>query len=301
MTNDFKFYHTPVLLTECIDALKIKKDGVYVDATFGGGGHSREILKQLSTGKLFALDCDEDAAKNKIDDKRFVFIARNFRELKRSLLEHNVTEIDGLLADLGVSSHQFDSPERGFSIRFDSQLNMRMNNKNERTAAEIIKTYSEENLKKIFREYGELRNASQIARKIFTNRNKIYTTNDLKNVLADCATKGKENQFYAKVFQALRIEVNDELNALKDLLMQSKTLLKKGGRIAIISYHSLEDRIVKNFFRYGKFETETETDIYGNRKTPFVLLTKKPIVPSKDEIQKNPRARSAKLRVAEIK
>ncbi|MBI4931267.1 MAG: 16S rRNA (cytosine(1402)-N(4))-methyltransferase RsmH [Bacteroidetes bacterium] len=292
-------YHTPVLLNSCIEALHIRPNGIYVDATFGGGGHSREIFKHLTTGKLFVFDIDEDAVKNAIDDKRFTLIRKNFSELKSSLLAHNVTEIDGLLADLGVSSHQFDSAERGFSTRFDSSLDMRMGKQSGTTASEIIQTYSEENLKKIFREYGELRNASQVVKKIVTNRNSIRTVNDLKKAIANCADRGKENQFYAKVFQALRIEVNDELSALKELLIQSKDVLKTGGRIAVISYHSLEDRLVKNFFRSGNFEGELEKDIYGNVNAPFKTINKKPIVPSEKEIEQNSRARSAKLRIAE--
>jgi len=299
--NRMAVYHTPVLLNSCIEALHIRPDGIYVDATFGGGGHSREIFKRLTTGKLFAFDVDEDAAKNAIDDKRFTLIRKNFSELKSSLLEHNVTEMDGLLADLGVSSHQFDSAERGFSTRFDSELDMRMSKQSETSAGEIIRTYSEENLKKIFREYGELRNANQVGKKIAANRNHIRTVNDLKNMIAICAERGKENQFYAKVFQALRMEVNDELSALKEMLIQSKDVLKEGGRMAVISYHSLEDRLVKNFFRSGKFEGEAEKDLYGNVQTPFKVLSKKPIVPNEKEIDQNSRARSAKLRIAQRK
>lgn len=292
-------YHTPVLLKDCIEALNIRPNGVYVDATFGGGGHSGEILKRMQGGRLFGFDCDEDAAKNKPEDKRFTLIARNFKELKAALHEQKVTEIDGLLADLGVSSHQFDSAERGFSTRFDAALDMRMSKKTGRPASEILATYSEENLKRIFREYGELRNASQIVRKIMTNRNRIHSVNEFKNVIASCAERGKENQFYAKVFQALRIEVNDELTALKELMIQSKEVLKESGRIAVISYHSLEDRIIKNFFRSGKFAGEIEKDVYGNTIAPFSAINKKPIVPDEKEIQQNSRARSAKLRIAE--
>lgn len=291
-------YHTPVLLNSCIEALHIQPNGIYVDATFGGGGHSREIFKHLTTGKLFGFDVDEDAVKNAIDDKRFTLIRKNFSELKSSLLAHNATEIDGLLADLGVSSHQFDSAGRGFSTRFDSSLDMRMGKQSGKTAREIIRTYSEENLKNIFREYGELRNANQVVKKIVVNRNSIRTVNDLKNAIVNCAERGKENQFYAKVFQALRIEVNDELRALKELLIQSKEVLKSGGRIAVISYHSLEDRLVKDFFRSGNFEGELEKDIYGNVNAPFKSINKKPIVPSEKEIEQNSRARSAKLRIA---
>ena|ERR1051326_800200 len=294
-------YHTPVLLKDCIEALHIRPNGTYVDATFGGGGHSREIFKNLTTGRLFAFDVDEDAVKNAIDDKRFTLMQKNFSELKKSLSEQDVTEIDGLLADLGVSSHQFDSAERGFSTRFDSSLDMRMRKQSGATASEILMTYSEENLKKIFREYGELRNANQVAKKIIANRNSIRTVNDLKNVLANLAERGKENQFYAKVFQALRIEVNDELNALKQLLKQSAEVLKPGGRIAVISYHSLEDRLVKDFFRSGNFEGELVKDIYGNVQSPLEPVNKKPIVPNEEEIKKNSRARSAKLRIAEKK
>lgn len=294
-------YHTPVLLNSCIEALHIRPNGIYVDATFGGGGHSREIFKHLTTGKLFGFDVDEDAVKNAIDDKRFTLIRKNFSELKSSLLAHNVTQIDGLLADLGVSSHQFDSAERGFSTRFDSALDMRMGKQNGTTASEILGTYSEENMKKIFREYGELRNANQVVKKIVANRNSIRTMNDLKNAIANCAECGKENQFYAKVFQALRIEVNDELSALKKLLIRSQEVLKTGARMAVISYHSLEDRLVKDFFRSGNFEGELEKDIYGNVNAPFKPINKKPIVPSEKEIEQNSRARSAKLRIAEKK
>lgn len=292
-------YHTPVLLNSCIEALLIRPNGIYVDTTFGGGGHSREIFKYLTTGKLFGFDIDEDAVKNAIDDKRFTLIRKNFSELKNSLLVHHVTEIDGLLADLGVSSHQFDSAERGFSTRFDSALDMRMGKQNGLTASKIIRTYSEENLKKIFSGYGELRNATQVAKKVVANRSSINTVNDLKNAIVSCAERGKENQFYAKVFQALRIEVNDELSTLKELLIQSKEVLKIGGRMAVISYHSLEDRLVKDFFRSGNFEGELEMDIYGNVKAPFKQINKKPIVPGEKEIEQNSRARSAKLRIAE--
>jgi 16S rRNA (cytosine1402-N4)-methyltransferase len=293
-------YHRPVLLKDCIEALLIDPNGIYVDVTFGGGGHAREILKQISSkGRLFGFDCDEDAAKNRIDDKRFTLIPQNFRELKDALLKQNVKQIDGLLADLGVSSYQFDTAERGFSTRLDSELDMRMNRKTGRPASEIIRTYSEEQLRRMFWEYGELRNTPQVVKKILANRNHLQTVNELKNAIVSCAERGKENQFYAKVFQALRIEVNDELGALKELLQQSKEVLKPGGRIAVISYHSLEDRLVKNFFRSGKFEGEIETDIYGNVKAPFKVISRKPIVPDEKGIEQNSRARSAKLRIAE--
>lgn len=294
-------YHRPVLLKDCIDALQIKPDGVYVDVTFGGGGHSKEILKHLSKGgKLFGFDCDEDAERNKIADRRFTLIARNFKDLKAALLEQKVTRIDGLLADLGVSSHQFDTAERGFSTRLDSELDMRMNRKVGRPASDILRTYSEEQLKRMFWEFGELRNASQVVKKIVADRNHLGTVNEFKSAIASCADRGgKENQFYAKVFQALRIEVNDEITALKELLMQSREVLKPGGRIAVISYHSLEDRLVKNFFRSGKFEGEVEKDVYGNDIGPFKVISRKAIVPDEAEIEQNSRARSAKLRIAE--
>jgi 16S rRNA (cytosine1402-N4)-methyltransferase len=294
-------YHTPVLLKDCIEALHIRPDGIYVDATFGGGGHAREILSHLKNGKLFAFDCDEEAVENAPDDPRFTLIRKNFSELQSSLLNEDVSAIDGLLADLGVSSHQFDSAERGFSTRLEAELDMRMNKKGKSTtAAEILRTYPEEKLKNIFREYGELRNASQVAKAIVRKRTqRIGTVNELKEAIAHCAVRGKENQFYAKVFQALRIEVNNELEALKEMLMQSIEVLKEGGRIAVISYHSLEDRIVKNFFRSGKFEGEAEKDVYGNVQTPFRVITRQPIVPDEKEIEKNSRARSAKLRIAE--
>lgn len=292
-------YHTPVLLQQCLEGLNIRPGGIYVDATFGGGGHSHEIFKRLTTGRLFAFDIDPDVEKNAIEDSRFILIKKNFCELQNALLRHGITEIDGLMADLGVSSHQFDSPQRGFSTRWDSKLDMRMNQESGKTAAEIIRTYPEEDLQRIFKQYGELRRAAQIAMRVAANHSRIQTVNDLKNTLAGFAEKKKENQFYAKVFQALRIEVNDELNVLKELLMQSKELLKPGGRIAMISYHSLEDRIVKTFFRFGNFEKEKEVSIYGENKTSFRVLSKKPIVPAQDEIANNSRARSAKLRIAE--
>ncbi len=294
-------YHNPVLLNYCTEALQIRSNGIYVDVTFGGGGHSREIFKHLTTGKLVAFDVDEDAARNSIKSKRFTLIRKNFSELKKSLLEHQITEVDGIIADLGVSSHQFDSSERGFSIRFNSALDMRMNKQVGIDAAEIIQHYSEENLKRIFREYGELFNAHQVVKKIIENRNRITTVNQLKEAISGCVQKGKENQFYAKVFQALRIEVNNELNALKELLIQGSELLKPGGRMVVISYHSLEDRLVKNFFRSTKFEGEAEKDVYGNVMASLRSITKKPIVPSDEEIEQNGRARSAKLRVAEKK
>lgn len=296
-------YHNPVLLKECIDGLNINPEGVYVDVTFGGGGHSREILKQLTTGKLYAFDQDDDAVKNSIDDDRFVLIKQNFRYLKNFLKMYDTLPIDGLLADLGVSSHQFDEAERGFSIRFDAKLDMRMDQNAKQTAAEVLNTYSEEDLKRIFRLYGEVENAGYLASIIFHNRKdkQIVTVNDLKTMIVKCVKRGRENQYYAQVFQALRIEVNKELDVLRDLLMQSLEVLKPGGRLVVISYHSLEDRLVKNIMRSGKFEGDVEKDFYGNPLTPFTQITRKPIVPSEKENEENSRARSAKLRIAEKK
>jgi 16S rRNA (cytosine1402-N4)-methyltransferase len=296
-------YHNPVLLKECIDGLNINSAGIYVDVTFGGGGHSREILKHLTTGKLYAFDQDDDAVKNKIDDERFVLIKQNFRYLKNFLKMYNALPIDGLLADLGVSSHQFDEADRGFSTRFEAKLDMRMDQNAKVTASEILNTYSEEELKRIFRLYGEVDNAGYLASIIFHNRKDkhIDTVNDLKVMITKCVKKGKENQYYAQVFQALRIEVNKELDVLQELLLQSLDILKPGGRLVVISYHSLEDRLVKNIMRSGKFEGEVEKDFFGNKIAPFELITRKPIVPSNSENQENSRARSAKLRIAEKK
>jgi 16S rRNA (cytosine1402-N4)-methyltransferase len=296
-------YHNPVLLKECIEGLNINPAGIYVDVTFGGGGHSREILKHLTTGKLYAFDQDEDAQKNKIDDPRFVLIKQNFRYLKNFLKLYNALPIDGLLADLGVSSHQFDEAERGFSTRFEAKLDMRMDQNSKLTAAEILNTYSEEDLKRIFRLYGEVDNAGYLASIIYHNRKEkqIETVNDLKVMITKCVKRGKENQYYAQVFQALRIEVNKELEVLEDLLTQSLDVLRPGGRLVVIAYHSLEDRLVKNFTRTGKLEGEVEKDFFGNQLTPFTQITRKPIVPDEQEIGNNSRARSAKLRIAEKK
>ncbi len=296
-------YHNPVLLKECIDGLNINPEGIYVDVTFGGGGHSREILRHLTTGKLYAFDQDDDAVKNKIDDERFVLIKQNFRYLKNFLKMYNALPIDGLLADLGVSSHQFDEAERGFSIRFDAKLDMRMDQNAKQTAADVLNTYSEEDLKRIFKLYGEVDNAGYLASIIFHNRKDkaIQTVNDLKVMITKCVKRGKENQYYAQVFQALRIEVNKEMDVLQELLLQSLDVLKPGGRLVVISYHSLEDRLVKNIMRSGKFEGEVEKDFFGNQLTPFKQISKKPIVPSDEENKINSRARSAKLRIAEKK
>jgi len=296
-------YHKPVLLKECIDGLNIRPDGIYVDVTFGGGGHSREILKHLTTGKLYAFDQDEDAVKNKIDDPRFVLIKQNFRYLKNFLKLYNALPIDGLLADLGVSSHQFDEAERGFSTRFEAKLDMRMDRNTKLTAADVLNTYTEEDLKRIFRLYGEVDNAGYLASIIFHNRKDkpLETVNDLKSMIIKCVKRGRENQYYAQVFQALRIEVNRELEVLEDLLLQSLEVLKPGGRLVVMSYHSLEDRLVKNFTRTGKFEGEVEKDFFGNQLTPFTQITRKPVVPDEKQIEENSRARSAKLRIAEKK
>ncbi|MEO5571036.1 MAG: 16S rRNA (cytosine(1402)-N(4))-methyltransferase RsmH [Bacteroidia bacterium] len=296
-------FHNPVLLKECIEGLQIKNNGVYVDATFGGGGHSKEILKMLSNGQLYAIEQDEDAWKNKINDERFILVKQNFRQTKKAMKEVGIKKIDGLLADLGVSSYQFNTAERGFSTRFDAELDMRMSKEIEMTAADILNEYEQEDLKKIFREYGELENASAIAKSIVIKRakKKIQSVSELKEALNSLIRRGKENQFFAQVFQAIRIEVNDELNALKELLSESADIIKEGGRLVVISYHSLEDRLVKNFIRSGKFEGEMEKDFYGNNITPFKAVNKKPILPGEGEIKNNPRARSAKLRIAEKK
>ena len=296
-------YHNPVLLKECIDRLNINPKGIYVDVTFGGGGHSREILKHLTTGKLYAFDQDDDAVKNKIADERFVLIKQNFRYLKNFLKMHNALPIDGLLADLGVSSHQFDEASRGFSTRFEAKLDMRMDQNGKQTAADVLNNYSEEELKRIFKLYGEIENAGRLAYAIFYARKEkpLQTVTDLKKAMESCVKRGRENQYYAQVFQALRIEVNKELDVLQELLLQSLEVLKPGGRLVVISYHSLEDRLVKNMMRSGKFEGEVDKDFYGNKLTPFELITRKPIVPSAKENEENSRARSAKLRICEKK
>jgi 16S rRNA (cytosine1402-N4)-methyltransferase len=294
-------YHNPVLLKECIEGLNITSEGTYVDVTYGGGGHSKAILEKLGKGKLFGFDQDEQAQENKVNDERLVLLKRNFRDLQSALEEAGVEKIDGLLADLGVSSHQFDTADRGFSIRFDAELDMRMSGEMKHTAADVLNDYSEQELKRLFREYGEIDNAGQLARYIFAKRKeaRIRTVNELKTAIGGCVKRGKENQYLAQVFQALRIEVNDELNALKELLEQSVGVLKSGGRLVVIAYHSLEDRLVKNFIRDGKFEGDADTDFYGNRLVPFKAINKRPIEPTQQEIQENNRARSAKLRVAE--
>ena len=295
-------YHTSVLLKDCIDNLNIKPDEVYVDLTFGGGGHSAEILKHLSPkGKLFAFDQDVDALKNKLIDPRFILIPQNFRFLKNYLRLHGITKVNGILGDLGVSSHQFDEASRGFSIRFDAELDMRMNQQNELTAKKIVNEYELKQLVFIFKEYAEIHNAAKLAGQICEAReiNEISTTTDLKEAIKYCTPKFEEHKYLAKVFQALRIEVNQEIEALKECLTQCLDVLESEGRLVVISYHSLEDRLVKNIIRSGNIEGVEERDvIFGTRKKIFKNLTSKPITPSETEIKLNTRARSAKLRVA---
>tara|TARA_B110001450_G_scaffold58356_1_gene55062 strand:+ start:1695 stop:2603 length:909 start_codon:yes stop_codon:yes gene_type:complete len=293
-------YHNPVLLKESVDGLNINPDGIYVDVTFGGGGHSREILSRLSSkGKLFAFDQDEDAVKNAIKDERFTLIHENFRFIKRFLRFHGVRKVDGILGDFGVSSHQFDEAGRGFSIRFDADLDMRMSKKMKNSAHDVVNNYSEEELRRMFSVYGELTNAKAIASKIISSRDeKINTIADLKDIVAQFLPKHAEHKVLAKIFQAIRIEVNQELLVIEELLMQSPDILDNGGRLSLISYHSLEDRLVKRFIRSGLFEGEPEKDFYGNISVPFKKKGKL-ILPSTEEIRVNNRARSAKLRIAE--
>jgi 16S rRNA (cytosine1402-N4)-methyltransferase len=293
-------YHIPVLLQPSIDGLNIQGNGVYVDVTFGGGGHSRKILENLPSGRLIAFDQDPDAKKNAPDDDRLIFINENFRYLKNFLKLHKVIPVDGILADLGISSWQIDQAERGFSTRFQGPLDMRMNKKNDLTAAVVINTYEPEQLTEIFKLYGELKNARKIAHEILFHRKNasIETTEELKAILQKLAPRGKENKFFAQVFQALRIEVNNELEVLKDLLKDSLDSLKPGGRLVVISYHSLEDRLVKNFMRSGNFKGESEKDFFGNTLTPIKPVGKL-IIPDEHEQEENPRSRSAKLRIAE--
>jgi 16S rRNA (cytosine1402-N4)-methyltransferase len=296
-------YHTSVLLQACINNLNIKPSGVYVDLTFGGGGHSAHILKELNqNGKLFAFDQDADAHKNVLQDKRFTLIPFNFRYLKNYLRLHGITKVDGILGDLGVSSHQFDEASRGFSIRFDAELDMRMNQQNALTAKKVINEYESKQLITMFKEYAEIYNAAKLVNVIMAYRTEkeIVTTNDLKEVIKTCTPKFEEHKYLAKVFQALRIEVNQEIEALKECLTQCFEVLDTGARLVVISYHSLEDRLVKNLIKTGNVEGIEEKDIiYGTSKKVFKSLTSKPITPNEDEIKINTRARSAKLRVAE--
>lgn len=296
-------YHNPVLLKETVDGLNINPDGVYVDVTFGGGGHSKEIMKRLGpNGKLFGFDQDEDAFANALLDERFTLIPENFRYIKRFLRFHGVKSVDGILADLGVSSHQFDVPERGFSTRFDADLDMRMSKKNELDAFKVVNVYDEANLKRVFLDYGELKVAPALARTIIEAREKktINTTDELKIVLSRFLPEQFKNKILAQIYQAIRIEVNQEMDVLKEFLEQSLEILKPEGRLSVISYHSLEDRLVKRFIKNGMFEGEPERDFFGNFSVPFKSIEKL-IVPSEEEIKENNRARSAKLRVAEKK
>ena len=292
-------YHRPVLLKESVDALVHNPDGVYVDVTFGGGGHSREILSRLSEkGRLYSFDQDLDALNNTIDDSRFTLINQNFRFLENSLLMYGITKVDGILGDLGVSSHQFDEAGRGFSIRSDAPLDMRMNALQTVNAQMVVNDYDEERLADIFYYYGELREARKLAREVvhYRKNKKIGTTEELKKVFSYIPVH-KSNKFFAQIFQAIRIEVNQELDALKEMLEQSLRILNEGGVLVVISYHSLEDRLVKKFLKNGMFEGEPERDIYGNFHKPFKLMQSKAIIPTEEEITENSRARSAKMRV----
>jgi 16S rRNA (cytosine1402-N4)-methyltransferase len=294
-------YHNPVLLHPTVDGLNIKPDGVYVDVTFGGGGHSKEILKRLGpNGRLFAFDQDEDALANALPDERFTLINETFRFIKRFLRFHCVKNVDGILADLGVSSHQFDVPERGFSTRFDAELDMRMSQKNDLNAYRVVNEYEEQDLRRVFSDYGELKNAPVLARTIVEARKDypIKTTDELKEVLAKYLPERVKNKILAQIYQAIRIEVNQEMDVLKEFIEQSLELLNPGGRFSVISYHSLEDRLVKRFIKNGMFEGEPERDFYGNFSVPFKTIGKL-IVPDEAEIKINNRARSAKLRIAE--
>ena len=295
-------YHIPVLLNESVNALNIKPDGLYVDVTFGGGGHSRRILECLGeNGRLYAFDQDEDAAKNVIDDRRFTFIQQNFRYMKNFLQLYCGGKVDGILADLGVSSYQFDTPEKGFSIRYNGRLDMRMNKNAAVDAANIVNTYDVTTLASVLSRYGELRNAMAIADAVAMAREvkPIETTDELKEAVSRFLPRGSENKVLAQIFQALRIEVNEEMKVLELFLGQCADVLNPGGRLVVLSYHSLEDRLVKNFMKTGNADGNLEKDFFGNQLTPYKLLSSKPIVPSDDEIQINNRARSAKLRVAE--
>ncbi len=294
-------YHRSVLLDETIKALAIRPGGIYVDATYGGGGHSKAILKDLSGGKLIAFDQDEEAIQNKIDDPRLIMVNNNFRYLRNLLKLYKLYPVDGILADLGISSHQIDQAKRGFSTRFDGTLDMRMDQRKNQTAEEIVNKYSEEELREIFRNYGEIRNAGRLASLVISTRKKkhIQTTQQLKEISGTCAERGKENKYLAQVFQALRIEVNQEIPSLKEFLKQASDALKPGGRLVVIAYHSLEDKLVKNFFRSGNVDGVIRKDFYGNVLSPLKVISRKAIVPKDKEILENTRSRSARLRIAE--
>ena len=294
-------YHNPVMLDKCIEGLNIEPSGVYVDVTFGGGGHSRAILDRLTTGHLYAFDQDEDAAKNAFDDERFTFIPQNFKYFKNFIQLYHGGKVDGIIADLGVSSHQFDTPEKGFSTRFDGPLDMRMSQMTPNDAAIVVNTYDHADLTRIFRLYGEMQQPHLIASDIIIAREAepIETTEQLKAAVQNRLPRGKENKVLAQLFQALRIEVNQEMEVLTAFLSQCPDMLKPGGRLVVMSYHSLEDRLVKNFMKTGNAEGKEVKDFYGNLLTPYIMITRKPIVPSDEEIESNSRARSAKLRIAE--
>ncbi len=294
-------YHVPVLLNESVNGLEIKANGDYVDVTFGGGGHSREIFSRLKTGRLFAFDQDEDAAVHVIHDERFFFIRHNFKYIRNFLTYYGVEQVDGILADLGVSSHDFDVAERGFSFRFDGDLDMRMNRDSPQTAADIVNSYTEDQLRTVFREYGEIDNAGRLARQLVSSRNasQVKTIREFRNAIAPCVSKLQESKYLAKVFQALRIETNKEMDVLHEFLEQSIGLLKPGGRLVVITYHSLEDRMVKNFIKSGDFSGKQKKDFFGNVESPLRAINRKVIVPTEQEIEQNPRARSGKLRIAE--
>ena len=296
-------YHTPIMLNECIEGLNIKEHGVYVDLTFGGGGHSQGILKHLKKGHLYAFDQDDDAGQNakKFDSRSFTFVKSNFRYLKKYLKFYGVAQVDGVLADLGVSSFQINEPSRGFSTRFEGPLDMRMNREVTKTAAHVLNSYEANDLQRILGMYGEVRNARTLANEIvdFRSGKKFENISDLKNILSRYAPRGRENKYFAQVFQAIRIEVNEELDVLKEMLTQCNEIISEGGRLVVMSFHSLEDRLVKNYISKGKFDGEADKDLYGNLIRPFQPIHRKPITARKEELELNNRARSAKLRVAE--
>lgn len=304
MMDEENVYHIPVLLKQSVDGMNIRPEGTYVDVTFGGGGHSREILRRLGKeGKLLAFDQDEDAERNVAHDERFIFVRSNFRYLKNFLRYHDIESVDAVLADLGVSSHHFDDAERGFSFRFDGKLDMRMNKRAAMTAADVVNTYTEERLADMFYLYGELKNSRKLASVITKARaeRRIETTGEFLEVIKPLFGKEREKKELAKVFQALRIEVNCEMEALKEMLIAAGEVLKPGGRLVVITYHSLEDRLVKNMMKTGNVEGKEEKDFFGNLTTPFRLINNKVIVPDEEEVERNPRSRSAKLRIAEKK
>lgn len=294
-------YHIPVLAKESIEGMNLFPSSGVVDATFGGGGHSKLILEKISKGKLFAFDQDEDAAENAFDDKRLFFIRHNFRYIKNFLNYYGVEQVDAIFADLGVSSHDFDVPDRGFSFRFEGNLDMRMNQNAKTDAAKIVNEYAEEQLEMVFRMYGEIKNSRHLANVICKKRNeqRIKTTTQLKEIIAECTPRSIENKYLAQVFQALRIEVNEEMEALQEFFLASLKLLKPGGRLVVITYHSLEDRMCKNFMKTGNFDGKVEKDFYGNMSSPFITVNKKVIIPGDEELKANSRSRSAKLRIAE--